>query len=363
MPRSTSSSRETETGGGSLWITILAGGAGSRFWPVSRPERPKQVLPLAGARPLVAETLERAFDVVPPERVRVLAGEPLIPALRSALPELPSEAFMVEPEVKGTGPVLAWAAWMIERDDPGAVMVSLHADHHIEPVHEFTRVIRGTATVAEREGLLMTVGAQPDRPETGYGYVQPGSPLKVPNGLTGFRVQAFHEKPAAETAVRYVDEGYLWNTGIFVWKASVFLSELAECAPEIAGHFGLLERGQPVPFFARVPKVTVDVALMERSSTVGVVPATFSWDDVGAWHSLARVRSSDAEGNVVVGSGKVVGGTGNVVYVEQGQVVLFDVDDLVAVRTDGVTLVAPKDRTGDLKALLDQLPDSMRGST
>lgn len=343
-----------------LWITVLAGGIGSRFWPVSTPERPKQLLPLTGGDPLIRETLDRARAVVPDERIRILAGPHLVEPFRSVLPGLPEEAYLVEPRARGTAPVLAWAAWKLAAADPDAVMVSLHADHDIGPLDAFVELVRGAAEVAVREEMLLTVGARPDRPETGYGYIQPGAAVQAPGDLEAFRVNAFHEKPDRETAARYVDEGYLWNTGIFIWKASVFLDEVRTHAPAVARHFELLEEGRTVAYFDAVPKVTVDVAVMERSERVGVIPATFEWDDVGAWHSLHRTAESDDADNVVLGDGRVVDGRGNVVFSDHGAVVLFGVDDLVAVRTGEVTLVTRRDRAPDLKELLDALPPEIK---
>lgn len=333
---------------------------GSRFWPVSTPERPKQLLPLAGERPLVVETVERARALVPDARIRILAGQHLVGPFRRVMPDLPSDTYLVEPAARGTAPVLAWAAWTLARQDPDAVLVSLHSDHLVRPLERFVETVAGAARIALRERLLLTVGVRPDRPEIGYGYIQPGAPLEAPEGLEAFRVEAFHEKPDAATAQRYVKEGYLWNTGIFLWPAAVFLEEMERHAPDIAEHLPLLESGDPSAFFDAVPNRSVDVAVMERSRRVGVVPATFDWDDVGAWHSLHRTRDGDARGNVLIGDAHVHEGSNNVVYAEDGAVVVFGLDDVVAVRTGGVTLVAPRDRAAELKTLLDHLPEHLR---
>lgn len=334
---------------------MLAGGIGSRFWPVSTPTRPKQLLPLASERPLIVDTVERARALVADARIRVLAGEHLAAPFRAALPDLPGEAYLIEPEARGTCPVLAWAAWEIARADPDAVLVSLHSDHLIRPLDAFVDTVLAASHVARTEDALVTIGVTPDRVETGYGHIQPGEALPAPGGAAAFRVAAFHEKPDAATAREYMEAGYVWNSGIFVWKASVFLDEVRRHAPEVAACLPILEERGPAAFFASVPLSVVDTAVMERSDRVACVRAAFTWDDVGSWDALARTRDADAAGNVVLGRGAVVDGRGNVVYSEEGEVVLFGVEDLVVVRTGERTLVLPRGRAADLKSLLQAL--------
>ena len=337
---------------------MLAGGIGSRFWPVSTRERPKQLLPLGSPRPLIVDTVERARALVPDDRIRILAGEHLAAPFRGALPTLPHGSYLVEPQARGTCPVLAWAAWEVARMDPDAVMVSLHSDHLIRPLSAFQDTVRAATHLAATQDLLLTVGISPDRIETGFGHIQPGAPLEAPPGAEAFHVAAFHEKPDAATAKRYVDAGYLWNSGIFVWKASVFLEEVRTHAPEVAEHFPLLEREGPEAFFSAVPVCVVDTAVMERSGKVACVRATFEWDDVGSWEALARTRDGDPQGNVLVGDGAVVAGKDNIVFADGGRVVLFGVDDLVVVRSGDTTLVLPRSRAADLKALLKELGEA-----
>lgn len=338
------------------WVVVLAGGIGSRFWPASRPSRPKQLLPLAGPLPLIAESVERALRLTSTKHLGILAGEPLSSSLRAALPGIPEDAFWIEPEARGTAPVLVWAAWRIAQDDPDGVLVSLHSDHAIEPESQFTELLMRAVGVARRERVLLTLGVAPDRPETGYGYIRPGSAL----GSDGARrVAAFKEKPEVETARRYLDEGYLWNSGIFIWRAGVFLDEVREHAPEIAVLLPLLEAGDVEGFFRAAPRISVDEAILERSTRVGMLEATFRWDDVGSWPALGRTRAADEAGNITSGEGRVVDGADNIVYAEDGPVVLFGVDNLVVVRSGGVTLVTSRARAPDLKSLVDRLPPEL----
>lgn len=346
--------------GPSLHVLILAGGVGTRFWPASTPARPKQLLALGSERPLIVDTVERALKVAERDRIRILTGAHLVHPFQAALPQLPDSAYWVEPRARGTGPVLAWAAHQVAAQDPDGVLISLHADHLIDPDEALSALLPRAAALASDEDLLLTLAVPPDRPETGYGWIRPGEPIRDEAGLRAWRVGAFVEKPDLPTAQRYLREGYLWNSGIFVWSARRFLEEVHRHAPEIAPHLAHLDRGEVEAYFQEVSPISVDEAVLERSGRVGTVEATFRWDDVGSWASLSRARSGDEAGNVTVGETHAVQAGGNVVWAEDGPVVLFGVDDLVVVRTGGITVVARKDRSPDWKELVARLPERLR---
>jgi len=345
---------------------ILAGGVGSRFWPASTPARPKQLLPLASERPLIRDTVDRIVPLVPPERLRILTGGHLAEPILSALPELGPGNLLLEPAARGTAPVLAWAAAEIERRDPEAVMVSLHSDHVIHPPEAFRALIARAAELASAHRRLFTIGVTPTRPETGYGYIRVGPELPRAESETagappGHEVAEFVEKPDRETAERYMASGeYLWNTGLFVWRAADLLDEMERVSPELAELVPIAREGGTEEFFARAPTIAIDHAVLERSHRVGVVRATFAWDDVGAWDALARTRGTPEGENCVAGEGYAVDSTGTTIYAEGGPVVAFGVEDLVVVRTEGITFVTHRDRTPDLKALLAELPERLR---
>lgn len=343
-----------------LWTVILAGGVGSRFWPLSTPARPKQLLALASDRPLIEDTVRRITPLVPAERLRILTGAALAEPILASLPELGPGNLLLEPRAAGTAPVLAWAAAELERRDPDAVMISLHADHAIAPPEAFRDLLSRAAALAVEHRRLFTIGAVPTRPETGYGYIRVGDPLPGGGDEPGHTVARFVEKPDRATAARYVEEGYLWNTGLFVWRAADLLDEIERVTPEMVELVPLLRAGGTEEFFARTPSIAIDHAVLERSDRVGVVRATFDWDDVGAWDAVLRTRPADAAGNVVMGDGHAVDSRGCVVCGEDGPVVTYGVDDLVVVRTGGVTFVAHRDRAPDLKTLLAQLPEPLR---
>lgn len=333
---------------------MLAGGVGSRFWPVSTPARPKQLLPLAGEAPLIRQTIDRVEPLVGRERIRILTGDALAGPILGALDGYTARQLMLEPRARGTAPVLAWAAHTIERAAPGAVMLSLHADHVIHAATLFREQLARIASLSVRHDRLFTVGAVPNRPETGYGYIRVGPAL--PGSDDAFEVAEFVEKPVREVAERYVDQGYLWNTGLFVWPARLFLEELIMHTPEVAEHLPLLDEGRLAAFFERVPTLTVDEGLLERSRRIGVARAAFDWDDVGAWDAVARTHPTDAAGNVVHGDSHLIDSAGCIAWAEEGTLVAFGAHDLVIVRTAGVTFVAPRERAAELKELLKRLP-------
>lgn len=345
---------------GRLRILVLAGGVGSRFWPASTPSRPKQLLPLGSEHPLVADAVHRALPLCGPSGIRILAGEALQAPLRRVLPELPADAFRVEPSPRGTAPVLAWAAWEALQEDPEMVLVSLHSDHVIHPPEALQALLGGAVEVARSTGLLLTVAVTPDRPETGYGYLLPGEAVPdVPGGVPTRRVARFEEKPDAATATRYLEEGYRWNSGIFIWRADRFLEELRAHSPEIAPHLHHLEAGDVESFFDAVPSIAVDHAVLERSPHVAFVEAQFRWDDVGSWEALQRTRPLDAGGNIAVGSVHLVDCRDTVAWGEDGPVVAWGVEGMVVVRAMGITFVCPRGRARELKSLLGQLPEEL----
>ena len=348
-----------------LRVVILAGGAGSRFWPASTPARPKQLLPLVSSRPLVADTVARVLAMVAPDQLRIVAGRHLKPSLTGALPELSPASFLWEPMARSTAPALAWATWHAWQNDPGAVIVSLHSDHVIRPAAAFRSLLEQCIAIAAREDILLTVGAPPDRPETGYGYLQPGNRVEGSEDdraadASPRRVVRFHEKPDASTAADYIRQGFLWNTGIFVWRAAVFLAELREHAPDIAALIPRLEAGDVEGFFRRAPRISVDEAVLEHSRQCAMLPASFQWDDVGSWEALARTRKPDGRGNSAFGDIFLVESDGNIVYSDGRPVVLFGVTDLVVVEAGGVTLVTTRRHARELKRLVDHLPSSLR---
>ncbi len=339
------------------WNVVLAGGVGSRFWPLSTPERPKQLLPLISASPMLRDTLDRLLPLAPLSQTLVLTNASLRDAILAMEPGLPAENVIAEPRPAGTCAALAWAARIItQRSGPEAVMLCVHADWAIADVPGFQRTLADACTVAAHEHALVTVGIVPTRPDPGFGYIQPGSVVRE----NVRRVERFVEKPTRERAGEMVAAGYFWNSGIFAWRVGDLLEEVRNHTPEVQP--ALDAAGDDLEqFFAHVRSIPIDVGVLERSDRVMVLPGDFGWDDVGTWAALHRVRAHDANGNAMYGPTFTLQSTGNVVHAEGAAVVLYGVDDLVVVSREGVVMVTTRERAADLKSLLDALPPELRG--
>ena len=344
----------------SRWAVVLAGGVGSRFWPLSTEKRPKQLLPLVGTEPLLVDQLKRLRPIVPPARTLVLTNASLVNAIARAAPKIPRRNIIAEPRPAGTAAALTWAAKQIEaRDGPNATMISVHADWAIGDADGFREALSLAAAAAEEHGALVTVGIVPTRPDPGFGYIEPGEPAS--GGVR--RVTRFVEKPTREKAAEMRERGFLWNSGIFAWRVGDFLAEVRELSPEIAP---ALEKhaSSAQKFFAAVKTpIAIDHAVLERSRRVLVASGDFGWDDVGTWGALQRVRARDAMGNAVSGTVHAMDATNNVVHAEDQRVVLYGVRDLVVVAQDGLTLVTTVDKSSDLKKLVESLPKTMRDTS
>lgn len=350
-----------------LWAVVLAGGIGSRFWPLSSPERPKQLLALVSDRPLIAETVSRLQPLIPPERVLVLTSRDIAAPLHAAIPEIPAENMLVEPRPLGTAAALAWAAHEIQRRaGPATVMCSVHADLAVAFPDAFRHVLKEASRIASRDDVLVTVGIRPSRPETGFGYIIPGPPLEEHRPVEAggaCTVHKYVEKPHREHAEMMVQSGALWNAGVFVWRTQVVREALARHTHELASGLAALEARDLDRFALSVRSVSIERGLLERSDRVVVVPGEFGWDDVGTWASLRRARELDDTGNGASGSAYFVDATANIVHVDGSAAVLYGVSGLLVVTLPGITFVTTLDRSGDLKPLLDALPPEVRART
>ncbi len=337
----------------SLWTVILAGGVGSRFWPISTPTLPKQLLPLVTGQPMLRDAVDRLLPLVPGDRMLILTNAALQPAIAAMLPEVPARNIICEPRPAGTAAALAWAAKIIRDQDPDAIMLSVHADWAIGDADGFRAALLRAANVAEANDALVTVGVTPTRPDPGFGYIEPGERM----GQVASRVARFLEKPDRMRARELIAAGCLWNSGIFVWRASRFLLEVEAHCPEVSrAHAETTLDG----FFGAVQSISVDVGVLERSDRVFVVPGAFGWDDVGTWAALRRVRPGDAAGNALHGDVTPVMSSGNVAHADGQSIVLYGVSDLVVVAIDGLTVVTTQEHAADLKTLIDALPARLK---
>ncbi|MFN2466259.1 MAG: mannose-1-phosphate guanylyltransferase [Candidatus Dormibacteria bacterium] len=344
---------------------ILAGGAGTRLWPLSRSGTPKHLLPLLDGKTLLRATYERARLVA--DRVLVVTEISQLPACRVELPELGQDDWIAEPGRRGTAACLALAATVLPGD---GVMTSLHADHLIPDANAFARTVRAAMAAVERLGKLGTLGLIPREPSTGFGYIEKGASLGAEDGSEIYAAARFVEKPPVEEAMRMVQSGrYLWNTGIFAWPNRLFLDELQRHAPGIAAGAAKAAAARAAgdddgyrDAYLAIQDMAVDHAVMERTSDLVALEADFAWSDVGSWADLRAVLPGDAGGNTVAGDGMVLDGSGNLVFSSStGRLVaVVGANDLVVVDTPDAVMVIPRDRVQDVKRLVARLRDEGR---
>jgi mannose-1-phosphate guanylyltransferase len=347
----------------SMWAIVLAGGIGSRFWPLSTPDRPKQLLNLIGERPLIAETIARLAPLIPPERVLVLTSRDIAPAIAAAIPEIPDTNMLIEPRPLGTAAALAWgASEIVRRAGPETVFCCIHADLAIAFPEFFRHALIRAARVAAREKALVAVGVRATRPETGFGYIRPGQPLHggPADNSAPTRVKSFIEKPGPVLAEMLVADGAFWNAGIFVWRGQDVLDSLTEYTAELAHGMQALRDRDFIRFAGMIQSISIERGLLERTSNLVLVPGEFGWDDVGTWASLRRARELDDDGNGAHGQVHFVECTGNVVHAEGVPVVLYGVSGMLVVTLAGLTFVTTLDRATELRPLLDALPDEIK---
>jgi len=337
-----------------LHAIVMAGGSGTRFWPASRAALPKQLLPLAGDRTLLEDTVARLAGLVPPERMMVVTSERLLPAVRRQLPQLPERTLVGEPCKRDTAPCVGLAALLVARHDPEATMAVMPSDHVIAPAETFREaILQAAALVEESPGRLVTFGVKPTYPAESFGYIEAGTPLDRPLGdARACRVSRFKEKPPASVAREYLAAGnFLWNAGIFVWKAATILQSLAARQPECLAHLERIVAAWDTPErdavfareFAAIRGISIDYAVLEHASDVVVIEAPFGWDDLGGWSAVARQRGVDAEGNTVVGRHLGIDSLRTIVHTGPDHlVVTMGLEDMLVVHTPDATLVADR---------------------
>jgi len=345
---------------------IMAGGGGTRFWPRSRQQRPKQFLALTGDRTLLQLAVDRLEAQVPLEQTWVFTSIAHREETICQLPSLAPERVVGEPCIRDTGPCIAMAAALIAREDPGAVMAVTPADHAIEPVPEFRRALQVAEQMAtQHPAALITFGITPTFPATGYGYIQRGPELTVRQGVSVYRVQSFHEKPDAERAEQYLASGqFFWNSGIFVWRVSAILAELGKQRPEMRAAVQRIAETWATPQrdlvlkreFEGLQRISIDYAVMEHAREVLVVQAPYRWDDVGSWLALERLHPQDAEGNTVLGTHAGLKTRGCVIVAESGQLIAtVGVENLLIIQDGNATLVADRREEATIKQLVELL--------
>lgn len=351
-----------------VYPVIMAGGSGTRFWPLSRQLFPKQLLKIIGDETLIQQTMRRVVTGAPPERVMISTNPPQAESIRVQLREWKDalkDNFVLEPEARNTAPAIALVALELLRRDPEAVMLVVPADHIVKEQKDFDAAVDLAAELAV-QGLLVTFGIKPIRPETGYGYIKPDIKrvLGKRGTLKGYRVGRFVEKPNAVKAGQYLKAGdYYWNSGVFVWRAATILEEIRRHQPALAQ--GIEQIGRLIEQnaaraaideeYRRLPSISIDTGVMEKSDKAAMVPVAFKWSDVGSWGSLDEVAAKDKAGNIIGGRVVDIDSQRSVVYGDRRVVATIGLTDMVVVDTPDATLVCPKSRAQDVKRIVDIL--------
>ncbi len=344
----------------SLYVVIMAGGSGTRFWPMSRGDTPKQFLRLLGERSLLQQTVDRIAPLVPIERVLLVTGRRHAAAVREQLPELPPENLLLEPVARNTAPCIGLAATVLQRRDPNAVMAVLPADHFVGDEAAFCDVLATAARLAAK-GRMVTVGIRPMRPETGYGYLRLGALVGEDSARY---VDAFVEKPSFDRAIEYLASGrYLWNSGMFFFTPQRILTEISQHLPahaaalaRISDALGSPDEGSVLEReFHAMPSISIDYGVMEKAEGIAVLVARFVWNDVGTWSALLDVLPQRDNDSVHLGQVVEVDGQGNVLVAERGVVAALGLSQIVVVRSGDCVLVCPRDRSQDVRSVVDAL--------
>jgi len=352
-----------------FYALIMAGGLGTRLWPMSRSGMPKQLLPLIDNHSMFQTSLKRIESLFEPENIFVVTTESYAEALQADAPQVPKENYILEPYGKNTAPALGLALAYIQHKDPDATVAILTADHHIANVEKFCQLLESAYEVAQ-DDKIVTLGISPSYPATGFGYIQQGKPISEVNGFTVYQSERFTEKPDIVRATQFLASGkYSWNSGMFIWKVSDALQDLEQYQPAM---YALLTYLQKVfdtedyteklfDIWEKMPRLSIDFAIMEKADNIAVIPVDIGWSDVGSWASLYDILPQDKFGNCIKGEAtdnRVILDTRNTLVYSNRLTVAIGVQDIVVVDTDDVILVCHKDRTQEVKDVVNYLKDN-----
>ena len=345
-----------------LTALIMAGGKGTRFWPLSTEEKPKQFLNLIGEETMIQMTVNRIKPIIPIERIFVCTGEMYVDLVKEQLPELPKRNIIVEPEGRNTAPCIALSAMVIDRYYKNSNMVVLPSDHLINDEEEFRNtLLAADSFIEEKDEAIVTLGMNPSRPEVGYGYIKYSDEVLKSNDFRVIKVDSFIEKPNLDTAKKYLREGnYLWNGGMFIWSINNVINQIKMYSPNTYNALiNVMEVSEDKlqetinNNYEGAEATSIDYAVLEKSKDVYVIPSNFGWDDVGSWESLDRYREKDELGNVLVGQSKAVKANNNLVISSNNSVVVDGLSDIYIIQNDGKVLVGHKSNVANVKKLKD----------
>lgn len=350
-----------------VYAVIMAGGVGSRFWPRSRERTPKQLLEIFGKGTMIQNTVSRLSDIIDPHNIIIVTNKVQKSLVVRQLPQIPEENLIVEPLGRNTAPCVGLAAILLARIDPEAVMMVLPADHIMQNEEEFRRVMRLATWVAYESGSLVTVGIEPTRPETGYGYIQvvdedDGENPYFSRGV--YKVKTFAEKPNLATAKQFLESGdFLWNSGMFIWRVDAILREIERLLPELHAHLKEISRvigseaynSTVETVYRMIRSISIDYGVMEKAGKVLVIRGNFGWSDVGSWDEVCRLSGKDDHGNTVTGKAFLLDTRNTMIQAHDTFVATIGVDDLIIVVSDDGVLVCRQGRSQDVKEIVDYL--------
>lgn len=353
-----------------LYALILAGGSGERFWPLSRRSRPKQLLALFSNETLLEATLRRLDGLVPPENILILTNADQEHGVRALVPQLPAENIVAEPAKRDTAAAIALGVGWVAARAANATMLVLPADHLINDVAAFQQTLRTAVAAAQQTGELVTIGIKPTWACPGFGYIEQGEPLAIdgaPGGPRVLEVVRFREKPGAELAETFVQQGtFRWNAGMFIWTVPAILCAFERHAPELGQFIKRLHAEEDFAELLRdgfpaLPKISIDYAIMEKAGRVLMVEAAFDWDDVGGWIAVAKYLENDGTGNASNAPLKEIDATDNIVFSTQPTLIaLMGVHDLIVVQTADALLVCHRHEAEKIKQLVAKMPAELQ---
>ncbi len=349
-----------------MYAVLMAGGLGTRFWPMSRKACPKQFLSFVGKKTMLQQTYERVKPLTEDDKIIVVTNKELRKEVEKQLPEIPNENIIGEPEGKNTAPCIGLAASIIEkRSDKNEIMVILPADHLVSGLADFRKTLRVGIEYARNHDTLVTLGIQPTFPETGYGYIQVDKKVHSDKGKDLFNVKTFAEKPNPETAKRFIKSGdFLWNSGMFIWSVKTLMREFEEHLPELFEDFTLIKNRYGRSGFnkilsevyARTKSISIDDGIMETAKNVVVIKSNFKWNDLGSWEAVYNISGKDKEANVCHSKKEILlDAKNNFFHAPKKIIAAIDVEDLIVVDMDDAILICKKNRSQDVKHIVDYL--------
>jgi len=349
-----------------VYAVIMAGGSGTRLWPRSRKKKPKQLLDIVSSKTMIQETVDRLGGIVESDRVIVVVGELHAQEIDRQLALVPTENILIEPQGRNTAPCIGLAAVHARARDKDAIMVVLPSDHLIRNATRFRSVVKAAVEVAQEGKFLVTIGIEPEFPETGYGYVQIGKKIDSVRGEDVYKVIAFKEKPTAAVAKKFLKSGkYMWNSGMFVWKADTVLEQIKIHLPKL--HKGLMkieaslgkdtEQKVLEKVYESIEGESIDYGVMEKAKDVALLKGDFGWNDIGSWAAMEQLWPKDTDGNFLDAEVVSIESSGNIIHSTKKLVAVIGLKDIVIIETEDALLVCAKDRAPDVRRAVDELKD------